>query len=96
MADALAPKIVKTEGETVSEWVAEGKIEIGIIVIPNIMSVPGAEVAGPLPAEIQSWVVFTGAAGAKSAHQKAARELIALLKAPTTAPIMRAKGLDPL
>ena len=32
--------------------VAEGKVELGLIVIPNIMSVPGAELVGPLPAEI--------------------------------------------
>lgn len=96
MVDALAAKTVKTEGETVSEWVAEGKIEIGIIVIPNIMSVPGAEVVGPLPDEIQSHVVFTGAVATKSAHQQAARELIKLLKAPSTAALMKARGLDPM
>ena len=96
MVEALAAKTVKTEGETVSEWVAEGKVELGIIVIPNIMSVPGAEVVGPLPDEIQSYVVFTGAVGTRSAHQQAARELIKLLKAPSTAPLLKARGLDPM
>lgn len=96
MVDALAAKTSKADGETVSEWVAEGKVELGIIVIPNIMSVPGAEVVGPFPDEIQSWVVFTGAVGAKSANAGAAREMLRMLKAPTTAPLMRAKGLDPM
>lgn len=96
MVDTLAAKTVKTEGETVSEWVADGKVELGIIVIPNIMSVPGAEVVGPLPDEIQSWVVFTGAVGAKSAHQDAARALIALLKAPATGVMMKQRGLEPM
>jgi molybdate transport system substrate-binding protein len=59
------------------------------------MSVPGAEVVGPFPEEIQSYVVFTGAVAARSPHQQAARELIRLLKAPSTIPIMKAKGLDP-
>ena len=36
----------------VSELVAEGKVDLGLIVIPNIMSVPGAELVGPLPAAI--------------------------------------------
>lgn len=96
MKEALAAKTIKAPNETVSEMVAEGKVEIGIIVIPNIMSVPGAEVVGPFPDEIQSWVVFTGAAGAKSANGMAAREMLRLLKAPTTAPLMRSKGLDPM
>jgi molybdate transport system substrate-binding protein len=96
MVEALAAKTVKTTGETVSELVAEGKVEIGIIVIPNIMSVPGAEVAGPFPDEIQSWVVFTGAVGEKSAQKAAARALLALLKTPRAAALMKTKGLDPM
>ncbi len=96
MVDALAAKTVKTTGETVSEWVAEGKVELGIIVIPNIMSVAGAEVVGPFPDEIQSWVVFTGAVGDKTANKEAARTLLAILKSPRGAQIMREKGLDPM
>lgn len=96
MKDALASKTIKAPTESVSEMVAEGKVEIGIIVIPNIMSVPGAEVVGPFPDEIQSWVVFTGAVAATSANAAAAQDLLRLLKAPTTAPLMRSKGLDPM
>ena len=96
MVAQLAAKTVKPPTESVAEMVAEGKVEIGIIVIPNIMSVPGAEVVGPLPDEIQSYVVFTGAVGTASSNQQAARELIRLLKAPSTAPIMKARGLDPM
>jgi hypothetical protein len=40
-------KVVETQGEEVSEFVAEGRVELGLIVIPNIMSVPGAEAVGP-------------------------------------------------
>ena len=49
IADAIKAKAVETDGEMVSELVAEGKVELGLIVIPNIMSVPGAELVGPLP-----------------------------------------------
>lgn len=96
MVEVLEPKTVRTTGETVSESVASGQIEIGLIVIPNILSVQGAEVAGAFPDEIQHWVDFAAAVGVKSTHQMAARELIELLKAPTTAPIMRNRGLEPM
>ena len=96
MTDTLASKTVKTEGETVSEWVAEGKVELGVIVIPNIISVPGAELVGPFPDQVQSWVVFTGAVGTKSLNGDAARELIRMLKAPETKSLMKAAGLDPM
>ena len=52
IAEALRAKTVKPDTETVSERVAQGEVELGIIVIPNILSVPGAELVGPLPSEI--------------------------------------------
>jgi molybdate transport system substrate-binding protein len=86
---------VETDGEMVSELVAEGKVELGLIVIPNIMSVPGAELVGPLPAEINSIVMFTAGISAQSANQTAARELIKLLKSLEVRPVIKAKGNDP-
>jgi molybdate transport system substrate-binding protein len=47
IAEALRAKTVKPDTETVSERVAQGEVELGIIVIPNILSVPGAELVGP-------------------------------------------------
>ena len=95
IADALKAKTVQTMTESVSELVADGQVEIGIIVIPNIMSVAGAELVGPLPAEINSYVMFTAAISAQSPHQQAARDLIKLLKSPEAAAVMKAKGLEP-
>jgi molybdate transport system substrate-binding protein len=95
IAEALRAKTVKPETETVSERVAQGEVELGIIVIPNILSVAGAELVGPLPRELQSYIVFTAAVSARSAHQQAARDLIKLLKSPATVPLLAAKGMEP-
>jgi len=95
VADAVKQKAVETDGEQVSEFVAEGKVEIGLIVTPNIMSVPGAELVGSLPAEINSIVMFTAGVSAQSSNQKAASELIRLLTSPEAKPIIKAKGNDP-
>ena len=95
IADAIKAKAVETDGEQVSELVADGKVELGLIVIPNIMSVPGAELVGPLPAEINSIVMFTAGVSAASPNQQAARELIKLLKSPEAKPVIKAKGNDP-
>ncbi len=95
IADAIKSKAVETDGEMVSELVAEGKVEIGLIVVPNIMSVPGAELVGPLPAEINSIVMFTAGVSPNSPHQQAARELIRLLKSPEAKPVIEAKGNNP-
>ncbi len=95
IADAIKSKAVETDGEMVSELVAEGKVDLGLIVVPNIMSVPGAELVGPLPAAINSIVMFTAAVSAQSPNQQAARDLIKLLKSPEARPMIKAKGNDP-
>jgi molybdate transport system substrate-binding protein len=95
IADAVKAKAVETAGEQVSEKVADGEVELGLIVIPNIMSVPGAELVGPLPAAINSVVMFTAGISISSPNQEAARTLIKLLKSPETRPLIVAKGNDP-
>ena len=95
IAEALRAKTVKPDTESVSERVAQGEVELGIIVIPNILSVAGAELVGPLPRELQSYIVFTAAVSAQSAHQQVARDLIKLLKSPATVPLLATKGMEP-
>jgi molybdate transport system substrate-binding protein len=95
IAEALKPKTIQPMTESVSEAVAAGEVELGLIVIPNILSVPGAELVGPIPEELQSWIMFTAGVSAQSANQQAARDLIKLLKAPSTIPLIKAKGMEP-
>lgn len=95
IAEALKAKTVQPMTESVSEMVAAGEVELGIIVIPNILSVPGAEVVGPIPEEIQSWIMFTAAVSAQSPNQEAARDLIKLLTGPTAIPAIKSKGMEP-
>jgi molybdate transport system substrate-binding protein len=95
ITEAVKQKAVETDGEQVSELVADGKVELGLIVVPNIMSVPGAELVGPLPPAINSVVMFTAGVSAQSPNQDAARALIKLLKSPEARPVIKAKGNDP-
>ena len=95
IADALAPKTIKPPTESVSEMVAAGEVELGIIVIPNILSVPDAELVGPLPDEIQSWVTFTAAVSPSSPNQQAARDVIKLMKSPAGIESIKTKGMEP-
>ena len=95
IADALRAKTIKPETESVSEAVAAGAVELGIIVIPNILSVPGAQLVGPIPEDIQSYIVFTAAVAANSPNQQAARDLISFLRSPAAISAIKAKGMSP-
>jgi molybdate transport system substrate-binding protein len=77
------------------EMVSEGKAEIGLTQISEILSEPHAELAGPLPPEIQQYTVFPAAVGTAAMQAEAGKALLKFLKSPEAAKILRANGLEP-
>jgi molybdate transport system substrate-binding protein len=80
----------------VGEAVATGEAEIGIQPISELMGIPGIEIIGRLPAELQSpdLVYFAGIPVA-SAQPAPAKALIDFLAGFEAAPIIKSKGLEP-
>jgi molybdate transport system substrate-binding protein len=91
-AEALKGKTVNARA---AEAVAEGKAEIGITQISEILPVAGAELAGPLPREIQQNAVFPAAISTASKDAAAAMALLKFLKAPVAVRVIKSKGLEP-
>ena len=94
LTEALKSKVVLPDDDVVSELVAEGKIELGMVNIAQILTTSGVDLVGPLPPELQSYIVFAGGVSAKSKAPDAARELIRFLKGPAV-PVIRAQGMEP-
>jgi molybdate transport system substrate-binding protein len=95
IADMIKPKIVRPETDIVSELVAKGEIELGMVVITQIMTTPGVDLVGPLPREVQSYVKWSGGVSANSAAPQAAKELIRFLAGPAALPVLKAQGMEP-
>jgi molybdate transport system substrate-binding protein len=93
--EAIKSKVTRPETDIVSELVARGEIELGMVVITQIMTTPGVELVGPLPPEIQSYITFTGGVSTASREGNAARELIGFLTGPVALPVIRAQGMEP-
>ena len=95
IAEAIKPKVTRPETDIVSELVAKGDIELGMVVITQILTTPGVELVGPLPAEIQSYITFTGGVSKASRHPEAVGELIRFLTGPAALPVIKAQGMEP-
>lgn len=95
IADAIKSKVTRPDADVVSELVAEGKIEIGMVVMTQILTTPGVELVGPLPAEVQSYVSFVGAVGSNSHAPDVARALIRFLTGPIAVPVIKSQGMEP-
>jgi molybdate transport system substrate-binding protein len=76
--------------------VAKGEVELGIVVITQILTTPGVELVGPLPPELRISTAFVAAISSQTKSPDAARDLIIFLKRPETVRIICAQGMDPL
>ena len=80
-------------GTKAGEMVVAGDIELGAAQIPELMAVPGVDVVGPLPAELQTVTVFSLGLATEAKAADAARAFIQFLAGPAAAPVYKAKGL---
>ncbi len=77
------------------EAAAKGDVEIGMTQISEILPYTGAELVGPLPADIQSYTYFSAAVAVASKEADAAKAFIKFLAAPSALAVIKAKGMEP-
>jgi molybdate transport system substrate-binding protein len=87
--------VVAPSGAVVGKLVAGGEVELGVILVNELMAAPGVEVLGPLPAELQNYTVFHAGVGVGSKDSSAAKALIKFLTTPAAGAVFRAKGQEP-
>lgn len=95
LSDSIKAKTTVPGSDIVCELVAKGEIELGIVVITQIVTTAGVELAGPLPPEIQFYTTFTAGVSANSKAPEAARDLIRFLTGPAVLPVIRSQGMEP-
>ena len=90
--EEVQAKYKDTQAKT-GEALVAGDIDLGAAQIPELMAVPGVDVVGPLPAELQTVTVFSVGLATGANEADAAKALIQFLAGPTAAPVYKAKGL---
>ncbi len=96
LTDTVRPKLmVKSAIGGGVALVAEGKAEVGIFNISEIMPVKGVTLVGPLPSELQNYILFTAAIPVKSTVPEPASAYIKRLTDPATRPAWQNAGLEP-
>jgi len=96
IADDLKPKLKMIEAKVgAGGAVSNGDVEIGMTQIPEILSFPGAELVGPLPAEIQNYTDFAAGVGANAKESGGAAAFLKFLATPGSVAVIKAKGLTP-
>ena len=83
-------------GTDVTNMVATGDADIGVLPVSEILVAAGVDYAGPLPSEIQLVQVFAAAVVADSKESAAAKRLIEFLASPRATEAIRSSGMEPL
>jgi molybdate transport system substrate-binding protein len=94
IAEAVATKVKLTSGP-VAELVARGEAELGMQQIIAILPVAGAELVGPLPAELQNVITYAAGRSVRGAQAPVAAAFLAFLRGGEAKQLMRSNGLDP-
>ncbi len=96
IADAVAPRIVQAPpGIPVGALVARGDVELGFQQLSELMHVPGIDLIGLLPPEIQMVTLFSAAVCTTSNHRAATHGLFAFLASPEADATKRRHGMEP-
>jgi len=95
IADAMKPKLTIMQAiDGGVDLVAKGKAEVGMFNLIEILPVQGVTLVGPLPASVQSYIVFTAALHAGSRSPGLAQTFVKFATGPASREQWKAGGLE--
>jgi molybdate transport system substrate-binding protein len=75
--------------------VASGQVELGFQQLSELIHLPGIEVLGPLPVDIQITTTFCAGIATTATQVASAQALLTFLASPQTADAKRKQGMEP-
>jgi molybdate transport system substrate-binding protein len=81
-------------GGLIGDLVVRGEAELGVQLISELMAVPGLALAGPLPPELQSTMVFSVGTFADAVQSAAASSFYGFLATAESRGMMEKKGMQ--
>ena len=96
IASEMEGKARMIPADPVAGVVARGDAELGFQQISELLPIPGAELVGPLPPELQKITIFSAAITKDSKAREQAKSLIDFLASAAAAPALVKSGMEPI
>ena len=94
LTQKLKPKLRLAAGGDITEvTLSLGPGAVGITQISEIVGKSQAQLAGPLPEELQNYTVFVAGVPANAPESRGATDLLEYLRSPKVLAVIRAKGM---
>ena len=94
IAEQVKPKIRSGPSGYAGQLLSRGEVDFVVSGIPPLVGVPNVEWLGYLPAEINSWLLFTGGVSSTAKEADAGRAFLHYLTTPAAVAVFKAKGLE--
>lgn len=94
IADAVKAKGVIPQSGPVGPLVAKGEAEIGVQQVAELLAVPGVDLVGPLPNDLQTHFPLAAGVATKAKDAATARALITFMRSAPALAVMKEKGMD--
>jgi molybdate transport system substrate-binding protein len=95
LTEQLRPKLRLAAGGDITEvTLSLGPTALGITQISEIADKPQAQLAGPLPEELQNYTVFVAGVPAGASQSGGAAALLKFLRNPKAIAVIKAKGME--
>jgi molybdate transport system substrate-binding protein len=97
LTETIRPKLTRASaiGGGVA-LVAGGNVEVGLFNISEILPIQGVQLVGPLPVDLQSYIVFSAAVPVRNTAPEPASAFIQALAAPAARDAWRNAGMEPI
>jgi molybdate transport system substrate-binding protein len=73
----------------------DGSADLAIAQVPELLEVPGTDLVGPLPGDLQNITVFAGGVVTGAKQPDAAAAFLKFLQTPEAIATIKAKGMEP-
>jgi molybdate transport system substrate-binding protein len=95
LSDVLAPKLRPfTTGTDVSAALARGDAELGLLPLSELLGVPGVDIVGPFPQDIQGYAVMVAGVATRAAQPAAAKRFIDFVASAEMTPSVIGHGME--
>ncbi len=95
LMDQMKPKFKPTTtGDDVSKAVADGEAQLGVLPLSEVLPVPGVELGGRFPTEVEGHSVMVGGVSATAVQSPAVKALISFLTAGELDSAIEKKGME--
>lgn len=95
IADAIKAKSRTIAGGAVGELAAKGEAGLAIQLISELLPVPGIDLVGPFPPDLQSLTILSASPSSAAKNPAGAGKFLTFLTSPDAIATIRLKGMEP-